>query len=255
MKIQIIGLGIVGTAHARLCQKLKHDVSGYDIVLNNHQYCDVKDHITGDSDITFICTPESAVEDVIYDLKNIEYKGMIVIRSTIPIGTAKYLSDKFGIHICHNPEFLRDKYYLEDIENPSVIVIGQCCQKHGEILESFYRPIDKPIVRVDTITSELVKLVINAHLSTLITFWNEIDELCDKLNLDTEEIAKTVRHDPRISNYGCKFFGESYGGKCLPKDIGHLIDGFQNHGLNPKLFEACEKFNEDLKKRKRKKEK
>jgi UDPglucose 6-dehydrogenase len=246
MKIQIIGLGIVGTAQAYLSQKLKHEVMGYDVALDNHPYCTINDCIVRNVDITFICTPESVVEDVINSLVDIGHTGIIVVRSTVPIRTIERLSKKLSVHICHNPEFLREQFHLEDVLNPNMTVIGECCKEHGYLLESFYKPIDRPIIRVDNMTSELVKLAINAHLSTLITFWNEISELCSELNIDAKNVSNIICHDPRISSYGCEFFGNPYGGKCLPKDMVHLITGFREQGLNPKLFEACESFNEHL---------
>lgn len=246
MKIQIIGLGIVGTAQAYLSQKLGHSVVGYDVTRDSNPYCKMNDCVVGDVDITFICTPESVVENVIDSLLNIGHKGIIVIKSTVPVHTTKNISEKFNAHICHNPEFLREEYYMEDILNPSMVVLGECCKAHGDLLESFYIPINKPIIRTDTNSSELVKLTINSHLSMLITFWNEIDELCNKLHIDAKKIANIVCHDQRISSYGCNYFGNPYGGKCLPKDIRHIISGFRNEGLNPKLFEACESFNEHL---------
>ena len=63
-KIQIIGLGVVGTAQAYLAQKLGHEVFGYDIVAKESPYCEVVDDYIVDADITFICTNESTVEDV-----------------------------------------------------------------------------------------------------------------------------------------------------------------------------------------------
>lgn len=248
MKIQIVGLGIVGTAQACLSKKLGHNVIGYDPKIKSHQYCNANDSVK-DADITFICTPELVAEDVVQSLVDIGHKGIIVIKSTTSIKTTEHISKKFNIHICHNPEFLREQYYLEEIMNPNATIIGQCCQEHGDLLESFYKPIGRPIIRVDATSSELIKLTANAYLSTLITFWNEINELCQKLNLDTKTISDAVGHDPRISGYGRKFFGEPYGGKCLPKDVRHLISGFHSHGLNPKLFDACESFNEDIKKK------
>lgn len=246
MKIQIIGLGIVGTAQAYLSQKLGYDVVGYDIRAIKNPYCSINENLIKDADITFICTPESVVDDVIQSLINIEYIGLIVVRSTLPIGDTKRLSEKFGIHICHNPEFLREKYYLDDILEPDAIVIGECCKQHGDMVESFYQRMNKPIVRVDTTKSEVIKLANNAYLSTLITFWNEINELCEKLDINPKDISNIISYDKRISNYGCDYFGKPFGGKCLPKDIVHLIEGYHEQGLNPKLFEACLKFNSHL---------
>ena len=246
MKIQIIGLGIVGTAQACLSQKLGHDVVGYDIRPVKNSYCRVNENMVDDVDITFICANESATEDIVGHLVDIEHRGIIAIKSTVPVGATQQLSRRFGIHICHNPEFLREKYYLEDIYNPNMIIIGGCCPEHNNILKEFYQPLQKPIIIVDPTTSELSKLALNGHLSVLITFWNEINELCCKLNIDIRDISNIVAHDPRISSYGTDFFGSPYGGKCLPKDIIHLIETFHSHDINPKFFESCENFNKSL---------
>lgn len=246
MKIQMIGLGIVGTAQAYLSQKLGHEVVGYDIQVKTNEYCKVNDDYIDDADITFICTPEAVVEDIVEKLVKIEHRGIIVIKSTVPIRTTEQLSKKFNVHICHNPEFLRERHYLHDVINPNMIVIGQCCEYHGSVLESFYQHMGKPIIRVDTNTSELSKLSLNSYLSTLITFWNQIDQLCCKLGIDTMVVADMIKHDPRVSCYGRDFFGVPYGGRCLPKDIKHIIDGFRSHGLDPKLFEERENFNQWL---------
>lgn len=255
MRIQIIGLGIVGTAQAYLSKGLGHDVIGYDVVPVSNPYCTVIDSYSKDADITFVCTPEDVLEEVIQNLVNIKYKGIVAIRSTAPIGTTKDLSDKFNMHVCHNPEFLKEETYLEDIINPNIIIIGQCCKIHGDVLEEFYGPMNRPIVRVGATTSELIKLTNNAYLSMLITFWNEIDELCDKLDIDTKNLSDIVSQDSRVSNYGKDFFGIPYGGKCLPKDIDHLITGFRTQKLNPKLFEACQNYNNKLIKKLDKKDK
>lgn len=254
MKIQIIGLGIVGTAQAYLSQKLGHEVVGYDSRPISHPYCKVNNGYIKDADITFICTPEAAVEEVVNNLSKMGYKGVIAIRSTIPLGTVKQLKEKFDMHVCHNPEFLKEKEYLEDIMNPNMIVIGQCCTEHGKVLKDYYRPMEdniekktiKKIIVTDTTTSEIIKLTMNSYLSVLITFWNEINQISDKLGVDIKTVAETVKLDPRMSKYGNKFFGEPYAGKCLPKDVRHFIAGFRINGLNPKIFEACESFNEKL---------
>lgn len=242
----MIGLGIVGTAQAYLSRKLGHEVVGYDIKVKTNEYCKVNDDYINDANITFICTPEDVVEEIVHKLVKIDHKGIIVVKSTVPIGTTGQLSKKFNVHICHNPEFLRERYYLRDVMNPNMIVIGQCCEYHGSMLESFYMSMNKPMVRVDTNTSELSKLSLNSYLSTLITFWNQIDELCHKVGIDTMTVADIIKHDPRVSYYGRDFFGIPYGGRCLPKDIRHIIECFRSHGLDPKLFIERENFNEQL---------
>jgi nucleotide sugar dehydrogenase len=248
-KIQIIGLGVVGTAQAYLAQKLGHKVFGYDIVAKESPYCEVVDDYIVDADVTFICTNESTVEDVVEQLNAKETKSALVIRSTTPPGTTKHLSEKWGLHISHNPEFLREKTYLSDILRPSMIVIGRCCQEHGAVLESFYEPLNVPIFLVDQTTSELVKLALNNYLSTLITFWNEIDEVCSVIGVDIMTVAEITKRDQRVSHYGNSFFGKPFSGMCLPKDLNQIIQLYRSNNLNPKLFEACRDINHLMEKR------
>ena len=52
--------------------------------------------------------------------------------------------------------------------------------------------------------------------------------------------------DPRISQYGARMHNK-YGGKCLPKDIRHLIEFSQKIGYEPILLKAVEQVNEQMK--------
>lgn len=243
MKIQIIGLGVVGTAQAYLAKELGHEVFGYDIVAKKNTYCKVMDSYSVDADITFICTPEVAVEGVVKELKAKEINGAIVIKSTTLPGTTKILSEKYGLHLVHNPEFLKEKTYLTDVLKPKMIVIGRCCQEHEAVMELFYKPLNVQIFFVDQTMSEMVKLTLNNYLSTLITFWNEIDEICSIIDVDTKTIAEIAKYDPRVSHYGNTFFGKPFGGRCLPKDLNQIIQLYGDNNLNPKLFEACRDVN------------
>jgi nucleotide sugar dehydrogenase len=238
MKVQVIGYGVVGKAQEFLMKQLGHTVTAYDpFVLPDSK-------MQQTVDITFICTPEKAVEDAVANLHSSQVKGLYVIKSTVSVGTTKKLMEKYKVHICHNPEFLREKYAFEDVLNPSRIVIGECCHEHGLLLEEIYAKLNKPIYRTDPATSELAKLTSNAHLAMLISFWNEIHKLSSKLKLNTAEVAKLVTADPRISKYGTAFFGKPFNGRCLPKDLRKLILTFQSMKLNSAFFEAVEEVNE-----------
>lgn len=250
MKIQIIGLGIVGTAQAYLSRKLGHEVIGYDIALSEHPHCKVTE--IQEADITFICTPEGVVEDVVKKMQN--KKSLVVIKSTVPIGATKILAEKYDMHLCHNPEFLREKYLLEDVMNPSRVVIGKCCEEHGNILQRFYEPLEKEIFVTDTITSETVKLVSNSFRALTISFWNEMALLCDKINVKVEDVATMAEPSKVLGEYeggkwGIRHFLQPYGGKCLPKDMRQLIGVFKSQGLNPGILVESENFNKGIKRK------
>jgi len=249
MKVQIIGLGIVGMAQAKLLHELNHNIYAYDIIEKNPpSYIKFLRKPYSNVDITFICTSENNLENVIQMLIKSHVKGLYVIKSTSAPGETKKLSEKNNIHICHNPEFLRQKHAFYDAFNPSRIIIGQCCPKHGQLLKHLYEPLNKPIYITDPTTSELVKITSNSLRATIITFWNEINQLSSKLKLNTTEIASLVDQVNTIGfweggNWGTKFFGKKYNGKCLPKDIDHLINIFQENNIMPILFKSIRESN------------
>ena len=63
----------------------------------------------------------------------------------------------------------------------------------------------------------MIKYASNAFLATKITFINEIANLCEKTQIDIEDISIGMGSDQRI---GERFLraGPAYGGSCFPKD-------------------------------------
>ena len=245
MNIQIVGYGVVGFAQAYLMQKLGHQTFIYDPFKG-------KNEIEKEVHAAFICTPEQKVEEALQTLIENEVQGIYVIKSTVPVGTTKALMEKYRRHICHNPEFLREKHALKDVVNPSRIVIGECCHEHGEQLERLYTPLATTVYRTDPTTSELIKLSTNSLRAVSISFWNELYLVCEKIGADIKMVAEAcdtakVLGEWEGGRWGTKFFGKPYGGKCLPKDVKHLINVFRRNGLNPKILEAAEMVNEIVK--------
>ena len=243
MRINVIGYGTVGKAQTFLLQRLKHEVFIFDPYLFPAVKCPEKN-----VDLTFVCTPERNVDEVLQNLIREHVEGLYVIKSTTSVGTTEELMKKYGVHVTHNPEFLREQYANEDVTNPDRIIIGQCCREHTEKLVSLYAPMNKPIFVTNPTTSEAAKLLSNSYLAMLITFWNEANELAEKLGLNIYEVAKLVRADSRVSAYGTSKFGQPFGGKCLPSNLDQLINAFHSEGLNPLLFEAVKKYNLRLQK-------
>lgn len=246
MKIQVIGVGVVGEARAYLAMQLGHEVLGFDPGKSASPYARIVQDLEKDVDITFICTPETAADSVVDKLVQEKVRGLYVLESTVQPGTTQNLMTKYAAHICNNPEFLREKSPLEDVMHPNFTVIGQCCYEHGNILRNFYLPLGRPIIITKPTTSETVKLTINVYLATLISFWNEMDKLTSALGLSTDEVARIAKLSPRVSAYGTEFFGSPFGGKCLPKDLNQTIESFHQAGINPELFEAIRDFNGKL---------
>jgi nucleotide sugar dehydrogenase len=247
MKIQVIGVGVVGGAQAYLASKLGHEVFGFDQKLSDFPYARIVKEPEKNVDLTFICTPESVVPEVVDKLVASKVKGLYVMKSTVPPKTTQKLMEKHEIHICHNPEFLVERIAFESISHPSVVVIGECCPSHSKILKDFYNPLGCPIVITNPTTSEIAKLTINSYLATLISFWNEIDRFTSSVGVSTKEVAAIAKCNPRVSAYGTEFFGAPFGGKCLPKDLEQLIQFYHQVNITPFLLESIRDFNKMVK--------
>ncbi|MFC2059678.1 hypothetical protein ACFLTZ_01115 [Chloroflexota bacterium] len=234
MKIEVIGhKGVVGNATYELFKRLGYEVKGSD-----------RDEPVRPADIYFICVPEDNIEEAVSQPIN-HIHGLLVVRSSVVPGTCKRLSEKYGRHICHNPEFAREAIALQDEFNPSRIVVGECCKEHGDLLEELYRPLQRPIVRTDSTTSELVKLTSNNYLSCVISYWNTIEEIARRVGVSGHRVGMIASLDPRISDYGSRLHAK-YGGRCLPKDTRQLIEFAESIGYDPILLKAVEEVNEAL---------
>jgi UDPglucose 6-dehydrogenase len=246
MRIQIVGVGVVGSAQAYLASHLGNEVFGFDRSRTSYDNARMVKELEKDVYITFVTVPEAVVEEVVGKLVEKRVRGLYVIKSSVPPRTTATLMEKHGIHVCHNPEFLREKFSFEDVIHPNVVIIGQCCPIHGGILTEFYRPLGSPIAVTEPTVSETVKLTINSYLATLIAFWNQINEVAGALGLSTKEVAGLAKLNPRVSAYGTEFFGEPFGGKCLPKDLEQVIQTGRQAGVNPKMLEAIQEYNRTL---------
>jgi len=224
LKILVIGhKGIVGNATYWLLTRLGYCVSG----------CD-KGDTPIPSDIAFVCLPESEVRpDVLRDYRT----GLFVVRSTVLPGTCEELQIDLNTHVAHNPEFLREATAVMDSFNPDRIVIGECCHMHTGILQTIYAPLRRPIHTASRKTTELTKLACNGYLAAVISYWNEVDMIAEKIGVNGTMVGMLASTDPRISGYGSRLHGK-FGGKCLPKDTEHLIKLATQAGMQPSLLRA-----------------
>lgn len=182
-----------------------------------------------------------------------DYK-VLVTKSTVPVGTGKWLRDfvqenlkvntEFGV--ASNPEFLREGAAITDFMRPDRVVIGSNEDRAIEVMKELYRPlylIETPIVITSLEAAELIKYAANAFLATKITFINEIANLCDAIGCDVHDVARGMGMDNRI---GKKFLhpGPGYGGSCFPKDTRALTTVADQFGVETLIVDAVIEANE-----------
>lgn len=234
MRIHILGAGVVGRATGRGFERFGHEVL----------YSDKgDDHAAVSADLHFICTPEGVAAEVVRGMALAD--GHIVIRSSVPPGTCDALTHALHRAIYHNPEFLREATAEADFLEAPVAILGRP-QNHllPDSLFNLYEEMGKRCIVCFTRESELLKLLNNAHLASLISWWNEVAQLCRAVGVSSHHLAcLMVQNDARISPYGALRHGAPYGGRCLPKDMGQLRGLAATLGVPTPLLNAVEKIN------------
>ena len=202
---------------------------------------------SGDADL-------SAVWRVLDELPELEERTIIVMKSTVPVGTGEKVRhelDARGLaHVGYvsNPEFLAESTALRDFTNPDRIVVGAFDQADGDAVAALYGSIEAPVVRADVASAEMVKLASNAFLATKISFINEIANVCEETGADVSVVAEGMGLDRRIGSLFLRP-GIGYSGSCLPKDVTALKQLAGNSGYHFQLLTAVIEVNELQKRR------
>jgi UDPglucose 6-dehydrogenase len=202
---------------------------------------------SGDADLSYVWT-------ALDDLPRSERHQILVMKSTVPVGTGDKVRaalDARGltnIGYVSNPEFLAEGSAVRDFMHPDRIVIGAYDEKDAAFVAGLYDEIEATVVQTDVPSAEMIKLAANAFLSTRISFINEIANVCELVGADVESVAKGVGLDHRL---GPHFFraGVGWGGSCFGKDVSALKQLAGNSGYHFQLLAAVIEVNELQKRR------
>ncbi|UCF21395.1 MAG: UDP-glucose/GDP-mannose dehydrogenase family protein [Gemmatimonadota bacterium] len=219
--------------------------------------------VARESEIIFIAVGTPPDEDGSADLRHVlevaavigdstNGEKIVVNKSTVPVGTAAKVRDtirgrtQHTVHVCSNPEFLKEGAAVEDFMRPDRVVVGVDSPAARRALETLYEPFVRtgnPILFMDVTSAELTKYVANAMLATRISFMNEVARICELTGADVALVRRGVGSDNRI---GPKFLfpGPGYGGSCFPKDVKALIRTARDYGYDLKILRAVEEVNE-----------
>ncbi len=199
----------------------------------------------GGADLSHVFSVVNEVTDAMN-----EYK-VIVIKSTVPVGTADKVRDRIKsktsekFDVVSNPEFLKEGAALDDFMRPDRVVIGTTNARVTAIMKELYRPVlrtGRPILVMDNRSAELTKYAANAMLATRISFINEIANLCEHLGANVNSVREGIGSDQRIG-FSFLFPGVGYGGSCFPKDVKALASAAKECGYRMKILEAVDELN------------
>jgi UDPglucose 6-dehydrogenase len=202
---------------------------------------------SGDADLSYVWT-------ALDDLPRVERRQILVMKSTVPVGTGEKVRAALearglaNVGYVSNPEFLSEGQAVRDFMQPDRIVIGAFADEDAAAVEALYLGIEAPVVRTDVASSEMIKLAANAFLMTRISFINEIANVCEAVGADVVEVARGIGLDHRLGPHFLRA-GIGYGGSCFPKDSLALKQLASNSGYHFQLLAAVIEVNELQKRR------
>jgi len=177
---------------------------------------------------------------------------VVATKSTVPVGTAAKVrvaieaETTHPVHVCSNPEFLKEGAAVEDFMKPDRVVLGVDSEYAGTVLTDLHAPFVRTgnaILVMDIAAAEITKYASNAMLATRISFMNAIAQLCEAAGADVDMVRRGLSTDRRIGS-SFLFPGVGYGGSCFPKDVKALVRTMREMGADPSILEAVESVNE-----------
>ena len=275
-KIGIVGYGYVGKAMTSFFQN-HYDVLVYDPAydpedlaspfhdLDPHENVSfVRRDDINTCDFGIICVPtppddsgecdSSYVEDAVSWLTT----PLILIKSTVSVGTTSRLKASYDKRIVFSPEYCGESSYWTpydfhtDVKCTPFFTFGGD-PKDTSAFVDLYMPVVGPTKTYRQTTSnaaEMAKYMENIFYASKIVFCYEMSEICSSMDIDYNEVRELWLLDPRINPMHTAVFPQNkapFSGKCLPKDTNALVTTAQKHGYSAELIKEVLSSNERIK--------
>jgi UDPglucose 6-dehydrogenase len=261
-KIAIVGMGFVGSAVSVGLEPIA-DIWEHDKFKDSHSL----DTVVNECEIIFLALPTpmndngscniSIIEGVIDQAVHLATsKKTFIIKSTIPPGTTKRLSQTYPKHtFIFNPEFLTERNFINDFLEQDRIFLGTITERKEEqgsdilkvmkLYNDFVKTqdISGEVFIVDSSAAEMLKYVTNSFLATKVSFFNEMAEICGAVGVDYKDVVAMLMMDKRIGKSHLQVPGpdgkKGWGGSCFPKDVNALIAFAIKHNIDPLMLESA----------------
>lgn len=164
--------------------------------------------------------------------------NLIILESTSPVGTTEQMAqwlaearpdlsfpqqagDEADVQIAYCPERILPGKMLEELVHNDRIV-GGLTRTASDMAAALYRLFVEGEIHITSVrTAELCKLAENSFRDVNIAYANELSMICDKLDIDVQELISLANHHPRVNilQPGC-----GVGGHCIPVDPWFIVD-------------------------------
>jgi UDPglucose 6-dehydrogenase len=179
---------------------------------------------------------DTLIEEI-KSLKKVNNDCLIIIRSTVPVGTCEKIENILNEKICYIPEFVRERCWETDCLKRPYIVGHSGLELPEFILQDDF-------IECSLTEAEILKMFNNNFAVLRITFANHMYDLANLKNADYNKVVdlyKQVKVDQTYLEANENLRG--FGGKCLPKDLDFIIDTFTENNLDQSLFNSLKAAN------------
>ncbi len=182
----------------------------------------------------------SIVEDLVDWLES----DVIVLRSTVAVGTTVRLRAASGKRIVFQPEFWGESadHAFSNSRRMGWVVLGGDRRDTNGVADLYKTTFNAELAiwQTDSTTAELTKYMDTCFLAMKVTFCNEFYDLAQLFGVDYNELRELWLQDPRIGRSHTFVLPEERGfdGKCLPKDTNALVASATTAGYWPRLLVA-----------------
>jgi len=258
-ELGIIGQGFVGSAIKEVLDSY-FVIETYDKYLKDASTCGTLEEISKKSEFLFLCLPTpmkedgscdlSIIEGVISELNDFKNNNVVIIKSTVVPGTCSGLNKKHkNLDIVFNPEFLTERFAVQDFRNQNRIILGGEKRVTGLVRRMYRIPFQKvTIVETNFETAEMAKYFTNNYLTVKVLFANEMYKICERIGVNYDEVMRYSLWDGRIEGSHFDVPGHDghfgVGGSCFPKDLNAMIHFCKNElGCDLHILSAAWKTN------------
>jgi UDPglucose 6-dehydrogenase len=171
----------------------------------------------------------SAIRCILEKASTLRTSSLLVLRSTVPVGTTEHFEKKFpSLNLGFSPELLRSATADADFLHPSLTIYG------GKHPDQFFLALKdvcgtSETQRVMSVgEAEMAKLFLNGYATLKAVFASEMAELATRMKLDWSQVISAVEIDARVGSGYLAAIGPDgmpgVGGHCLPKDTRMLVE-------------------------------
>lgn len=207
------------------------------------------------ADLAYIDSASKLISNVI------KKNDLVILESTSPPLTTRRVTDiiaklsglsKDEFYTAHCPERVIPGRILFELENNDRIIGAEkkeSALRAKELYQSFVK--NGNIFITDDVTAEMAKLVENSYRDVNIAFANELSIICDKLNIDVNELIMLANKHPRVDILSP---GIGVGGHCISVDPWFIVEKFKEAKLiktarevnDSKPFWICDKIEKEI---------